>query len=62
MTTTEPWNEWHGLTEGDMLVELAEHEQLTCGIDYRLSYAFWSQKDHEEIRKAWWEAIGRHYL
>jgi L-rhamnose mutarotase len=45
----EPWNEWHGLTEGDMAIELAE---LDPSRD-------WHQLPLEDIRQNWWEYIGR---
>lgn len=59
-STRDPWNEYHGMTEGDMIDELVEHDSVRFGIpsdearDALLTY------DTEMIRKAWWYAIGRH--
>ena len=58
--TSKPWNEYHGLTEGDMLKELVEHDSVRFGIPEEEARATLLTYTNEEIRKAWWYAIGRH--
>lgn len=57
---TLPWNEYHGLTEGDMLDELVEHDNQRFGVPEAEARITLESYNSEEIRKAWWYAIGRH--
>lgn len=57
--STEPWNEWYGMTEGDMIDELVEQDRLLFGIAESKSRPLWANMDQEAIRKAYWYAIGR---
>lgn len=56
----EPWNSWHGLHEGDMLEELVEHDSVRFGVPEQEAREALSTYADEDLRKAWWYAIGRH--
>ena len=57
---TQPWNSWRGMHEGDMLEELVEHDSVRFGIPEAEAREALLDYDDEDIRKAWWYAIGRH--
>ena len=58
--TSKPWNEYHGLHEGDMMDELAEHDHYVHGVPLAEARAALDTYEPEQLRKAWWYAIGRH--
>ena len=58
--TNDPWNNWRGLTEGDMVDELVEHDSVRFGIPASEAREALETYDSEMVRKAWWYAIGRH--
>lgn len=53
----KPWNEWHGLTEGDMIDELVE---LDVSHGHTNTREHWEGMRPEAIRIGWWVEIGRH--
>jgi len=64
--SSKPWNNWHGLTEGDMVVEMAEYavgpESLSKGLyqgAYNKYYLMACERP-EALRKLWWETIGQY--
>ena len=58
--TRDPWNDYLGMTEGDMVDELVEHDSFRFGIPAKEARDALGTYDNEMIRKAWWYAIGRH--
>ena len=56
---TEKWNEWHGLTEGDMVQELVELDEQ-YDVPRKEAEEYWDRQNDEFIRKSWWMEIGRH--
>lgn len=58
--TKHPWNEYHGLTEGDMIEELVEHDTVRFEVPEAEVRAALVTYAPEEVRRSWWYAIGRH--
>ena len=56
---TEEWNEWHGLTEGDMVADLIELD-IHHHVPYKEAVEYWDRQSDEYVRKSWWLEIGRH--
>lgn len=54
------WNDWHGLTEGDMVDELVERDVVCYSEDPLKARAYWDRRSDEQIRKSWWMEIGRY--
>ena len=59
----KPWDRksWGGdFNEGDMLEELVEHDSVRYGVPVEEAREQLNQYELEELRVAWWYAIGRH--
>jgi hypothetical protein len=55
----DPWNEWRGVTEGEMLEELVGYDVHMFHVPAEEAREALEKYHTEELRKAWWYAIGR---
>ena len=55
----KPENEWHGMTEGDMLDELVEKDVHQFNVDPKMAREAFLGFTPDEIRHIYYKEIGR---